>query len=342
MSWKCCGSAIEGPWKCKHPTDNSHSHRPSTSISPTIHTRLVENRTFNNLRKYLDPPFFRLCHHRPILRIRSSTRGLWDTRKWMFWHVTTRRMEISTLWLLCSLGFTLGKSLGSPHTVPEHSVSTLNTLLRGQSLHTAPRIFNSRFHSAGYFLSPKWQWLWTWHYPLPNRPVYCAITRQLHRTLHTKRYTPKATHCTLYTPRYTLHTTYPTLHTKHCTPHATHCTLHPTLHSAHYTPRYTMHTTNLLLHAEHCSMNTANWTWDTAQYTLHIMHCTLVTAHCLLPNTQYILDSKYWTLHTAHCTLQTKNYTVHTAHCTLARGYGSGLPRRWEHLSLLTLLHCTT
>ena len=29
--------------------------------------------------------FFKLCHHRPILGIRSLTRSLHDTRKWEFW-----------------------------------------------------------------------------------------------------------------------------------------------------------------------------------------------------------------------------------------------------------------
>ena len=43
----------------------------------------------------------------------------------------------------CSLGFALGKSLGSPHTAPQHSVGTRGILLRGQFFNTAPRIFNS-------------------------------------------------------------------------------------------------------------------------------------------------------------------------------------------------------
>ena len=33
------------------------------------------------------PPFFKWCHHRPKLGTRSSTRGLKDTRKWVFWIV---------------------------------------------------------------------------------------------------------------------------------------------------------------------------------------------------------------------------------------------------------------
>ena len=37
---------------------------------------------------------------------------------------------------------------GLPEENP--SVSTLNTLLRGQFFHTAPRIFNSRFQTVGF------------------------------------------------------------------------------------------------------------------------------------------------------------------------------------------------
>ena len=62
LPWKCHGSAIEVPWKChgsavevllkcrwsafEVQTANSHSHRPSPANSPTVHSRLVQNRTF--------------------------------------------------------------------------------------------------------------------------------------------------------------------------------------------------------------------------------------------------------------------------------------------------------
>ena len=43
--------------------------------------------------------FWKFCHHWPILRIRSSTRGLHDLRKWVFWDATDRHTDIATQWL---------------------------------------------------------------------------------------------------------------------------------------------------------------------------------------------------------------------------------------------------
>ena len=43
----------------------------------------------------------------------------------------------------CRQGFARGKSRGSTHTAPQHSVGIQGSLLRGQLLHSAPRIFNS-------------------------------------------------------------------------------------------------------------------------------------------------------------------------------------------------------
>ena len=50
-------NSVEVPLKCKHPTANSHSHRPSPANSPTIHSTLVQNRTFLQSREKTDPFF---------------------------------------------------------------------------------------------------------------------------------------------------------------------------------------------------------------------------------------------------------------------------------------------
>ena len=41
----------------------------------------------------------KLCHYRPILAIRTLTRSLWDTRKWVFWIVKDTQTDIRTLQL---------------------------------------------------------------------------------------------------------------------------------------------------------------------------------------------------------------------------------------------------
>ena len=60
-----------------------------------------------------------------------------------------------------------GKSQGSPHTAPQHSVGTQGTLLRDSFFHTAPRIFNSctdyqnhEVHFLADWLYPPADWLY--------------------------------------------------------------------------------------------------------------------------------------------------------------------------------------
>ena len=95
VPWKCPGSAVEVPlnyrWSAVEvQTANSHSERPSPAKSPTINNRRVQKCAFLQSRKKTDPPFFGiLCHHRPILGMRSSTRSLHNTWKWVFRDVKT-------------------------------------------------------------------------------------------------------------------------------------------------------------------------------------------------------------------------------------------------------------
>ena len=47
----------------------------------------------------------------------------------------------------CSRGFARGKSRGSPHTAPQHSVGTQGTLLRGQFLDATALSCNAKLSS---------------------------------------------------------------------------------------------------------------------------------------------------------------------------------------------------
>ena len=80
----CCGRAVEVPLKfhwsaVEVQTANSNSHRPS----PTIHSRLVQNR-----RQKKTEPYFFYCIITGQLGINSLTRGLHNTWKWVFRNVT--------------------------------------------------------------------------------------------------------------------------------------------------------------------------------------------------------------------------------------------------------------
>ena len=75
LNW--CWSAIEVQLKWHYP-----------AYSPNIHSRLVQNGAFS-----------KLCHHRPILGIRSLTRGLHDLQKWVFCDDSDIQAVMATLWL---------------------------------------------------------------------------------------------------------------------------------------------------------------------------------------------------------------------------------------------------
>ena len=67
-------------FRIKNPAYGRHQlSRPMRIEAPL--PKMYEKQCFEKNRSN----FFKLCHHRPILGIRSLTRSLHDTRKWEFW-----------------------------------------------------------------------------------------------------------------------------------------------------------------------------------------------------------------------------------------------------------------
>ena len=83
----------------------------------------------------------------------------------------------------CSRGFARGKSWGSPHTAPQHSVGTRGTIRRRQLYHSSLKIFNSfsdyQFHDIYWQIKlvPKLYYSTGWPLTLYYSTVWGAHTK---------------------------------------------------------------------------------------------------------------------------------------------------------------------
>ena len=91
VAWKCHWSAVEVSFKCKHPTATATDLWLLTPSLSTVSWSKIA--LFNNLEMFFYNPFFKFCHHRPILGLRSLTKGLLDTRQWVFHNVTNTQTD---------------------------------------------------------------------------------------------------------------------------------------------------------------------------------------------------------------------------------------------------------
>ena len=92
VPWKSRWSAVEVPLKCLWSANSQQPTATSTHL-PKLNPPLSKEGWFktariNNLWQKLTTFLWKLWHHRPISGLRSLTRGLYNTWKWMLCHVT--------------------------------------------------------------------------------------------------------------------------------------------------------------------------------------------------------------------------------------------------------------